>query len=529
MATGRKMSSSPLLTSYTLRIRSDTSPVTATATFTANGVLCNSPATVGESLKKLSLIDASTASNNSGESTDPLESDFSGAEEEEEEDEEEDSGRRFRVIQTDDDEEEEDEEEEEEEEAKTVNRAKRSQSEEDDEEEEEDEDEGSTTTTDDTTTNTTTTGRNTNTNNSVVRRNNARSRDSSTDDDTRNSDASDDDSDDVSDRNNNISGVRRKQPKEYDLDDFQILKTIGTGTFGRVCLCRDKVTDKYWAMKILAMADVIRLKQIEHVKNEKNILHEIDHPFIVNMRWHAKDDCCLYMLFEYVSGGELFSYLRNAGRFDNGTANFYACEIVLALEYLHQLQIVYRDLKPENLLLDRDGHLKITDFGFAKKLKDRTWTLCGTPEYLAPEIIQSKGHNKAVDWWALGVLIYEMVVGYPPFYDDNPFGIYEKILSGKIEWSRHIEPIAKDLVKKLLVQDRTKRLGNMKNGAEDIKRHRWFKHLDWDVVINKKLKPPIVPKFVFEGDTSNFDDYPETDWKSARSLDKVEMQLFEDF
>jgi serine/threonine protein kinase len=111
------------------------------------------------------------------------------------------------------------------------------------------------------------------------------------------------------------------------------------------------------------------------------------------------------MLFEYVSGGELFSYLRNAGRFDSATASFYTCEIVLALEYLHSLSVVYRDLKPENLLLDRDGHLKLTDFGFAKKLKDRTWTLCGTPEYLAPEIIQSKGHNRAVDWWALGVYI----------------------------------------------------------------------------------------------------------------------------
>uniref|UniRef100_A0A182N3X5 Protein kinase domain-containing protein n=1 Tax=Anopheles dirus TaxID=7168 RepID=A0A182N3X5_9DIPT len=316
------------------------------------------------------------------------------------------------------------------------------------------------------------------------------------------------------------------------LSFFILCSFPGTGTFGRVCLCRDKITNKYWAMKILAMADVIRLKQIEHVKNEKNILQEIDHPFIVNMRWNSKDDCCLYMLFEFVSGGELFSYLRNAGRFDSGTANFYACEIVLALEYLHSLSIVYRDLKPENLLLDREGHMKITDFGFAKKLKDRTWTLCGTPEYLAPEIIQSKGHNKAVDWWALGVLIYEMIVGYPPFYDDNPFGIYEKILSGKIEWSRHVDPIAKDLVKKLLVLDRTKRLGNMKNGAEDVKRHRWFKHLDWNVVIRKQLKPPIVPTYVFsskEDDTSNFDDYPETDWKSVRSLDKIEMQLFEDF
>ncbi|XP_067007437.1 cAMP-dependent protein kinase catalytic subunit 3 [Anabrus simplex] len=282
-------------------------------------------------------------------------------------------------------------------------------------------------------------------------------------------------------------------------------------------------------MKILAIGDVIRLKQVEHVKNEKNILQEARHPFIVNLRWHYRDASCLYMLFDYVCGGELFSYLRNAGRFNTSTANFYTAEIILALEYLHGQSVVYRDLKPENLLLDRDGHLKITDFGFAKKLTDRTWTLCGTPEYLAPEIIQSKGHNKAVDWWALGVLIYEMLAGYPPFFDDNPFGIYEKILAGKIEWPRHIDPVAKDLIKKLLVQDRTKRLGNMKNGAEDVKRHRWFKGIDWQDVYYRKLKPPIVPRVSFDGDTRNFDEYPEADWKSAPSVGETEQKLFEDF
>ena len=199
---------------------------------------------------------------------------------------------------------------------------------------------------------------------------------------------------------------------------------------------------------------------------------EINHPFLVDLTWSSKDKSFLYMLFPYVSGGELFSYLRSAGRFNSSTTFFYSAEIVSALDYLHSLSVVYRDLKPENLLLDRDGHLKITDFGFAKRISDRTWTLCGTPEYLAPEIIQSKGHNRAVDWWALGILIYEMLAGYPPFFDDNPFGIYEKILSGKIEWPRHIDPVAKDLIKKFLVQDRTKRLGNMKNGTEDVKRHR---------------------------------------------------------
>ena len=202
------------------------------------------------------------------------------------------------------------------------------------------------------------------------------------------------------------------------------------------------------------------------------LFQEISHPFLVELAWKSKDRSFLYMLFPYICGGELFSYLRSAGRFNNNATLFYAAEIVSALDYLHSLDVVYRDLKPENLLIDRDGHLKIIDFGFAKRVTDRTWTLCGTPEYLAPEIIQSKGHNKAVDWWALGILIYEMLAGYPPFFDDNPFGIYEKILSGKIEWPRHIDQIAKDLIKKLLVQDRTKRLGNLKNGSDDVKRHR---------------------------------------------------------
>uniref|UniRef100_A0A1B6HWE6 Protein kinase domain-containing protein n=4 Tax=Homalodisca liturata TaxID=320908 RepID=A0A1B6HWE6_9HEMI len=317
--------------------------------------------------------------------------------------------------------------------------------------------------------------------------------------------------------------------KDLVLEDFDFLKTIGTGTFGRVCLCREKSANKYFAMKILSISDVIRLKQVDHVKNEKNILQQVRHPFIVNMKWHHRDQCNLYMLFEYVCGGELFSYLRNAGTFTTNTANFYASEIIVALEYLHSMSVVYRDLKPENLLLDRDGHLKITDFGFAKILHDRTWTLCGTPEYLAPEIIQSKGHNRAVDWWALGVLIYEMLAGYPPFFDDNPFGIYEKILAGKIEWPRNLDPVAKDLIKKLLVGDRTKRLGNMKNGADDIKRHRWFKNVNWQDVYQRRLKPPIVPRVTYEGDTRNFDDYPEIDWKSAPSAGEPELKLFEDF
>ncbi|XP_074657664.1 cAMP-dependent protein kinase catalytic subunit 3-like [Tubulanus polymorphus] len=316
---------------------------------------------------------------------------------------------------------------------------------------------------------------------------------------------------------------------EFSLDRLETLTTIGTGTFGRVLISRHKESKRYYALKVLGIADVIRLKQVEHVKNEKNILASINHPFIVNLIWAHHDSTFLYMLLEYVPGGELFTYLRNAGRFSNATGNFFAAEIVSALEYLHALSIVYRDLKPENLLLDRDGHVKITDFGFAKKLVDRTWTLCGTPEYLAPEIIQSKGYNKAVDWWALGILIYEMLAGYPPFFDDNPFAIYEKILSGKVEWPKQMDPIAKDLIKRLLVPDRTKRSGNMKNGSEDVKKHRWFKHINWDDVIARRLQPPIIPRITHEGDTRCFDNYPEDDWHKKPQVGRADQDAFIDF
>lgn len=165
------------------------------------------------------------------------------------------------------------------------------------------------------------------------------------------------------------------------------------------------------------------------------------------------------MLLDYACGGELFTLLRREGRFSNDVALFFASEILLAFEYLHGMDIAYRDLKPENLLIDKEGHVKITDFGFAKVVKDKTYTLCGTPEYLAPEIIQSKGHNKNVDWWALGVLVFEMLAGYPPFYDDNPMGIYQKIMDGYYEFPPHIEPKARDLVKSFLCADRSLRLG----------------------------------------------------------------------
>ncbi|KAH0504125.1 cAMP-dependent protein kinase catalytic subunit PRKX isoform X1 [Microtus ochrogaster] len=319
------------------------------------------------------------------------------------------------------------------------------------------------------------------------------------------------------------------QKAGHALQNWDTVATVGTGTFGRVNLVKEKTGRRYYALKIMSIPDVIRLKQEQHVQNEKAVLKEINHPFLVKLFWTGHDNRFLYMLMEFVPGGELFTYLRNRGHFSSIAAIFYSTEIVCAIEYLHSKEIVYRDLKPENILLDREGHIKLTDFGFSKKLVDRTWTLCGTPEYLAPEVIQSKGHGRAVDWWALGILIFEMLSGFPPFFDDNPFGIYQKILACKIDFPRHLDFTSKDLIKKLLVVDRTRRLGSMKNGVEDIKRHRWFRGVEWESVPQRKLKPPIVPKLSGDGDTSNFETYPESEWDKTPPVSDKELETFKNF
>lgn len=244
-------------------------------------------------------------------------------------------------------------------------------------------------------------------------------------------------------------------------------------------LARNRRSGEFFAMKRLKKSDIIKLRQVDHVISENTILADIEHPFLVGLQGFTQDSRYLFFLMAYIPGGELFTYLRTEGKLSQEHAMFYSAQVALMFEYLHSLNIIYRDLKPENILIDEEGYLKLTDFGFAKYCQTRTYTLCGTPEYLAPEVLLNKGHGKPVDWWTLGILTYEMLAGIDPFNDDDPMAIYQKILKGKIKFPRDFHKDAKSLVKHLLVADVTKRYGCLRNGANDIKNHRWFKNLDW--------------------------------------------------
>ncbi|KAF9567621.1 kinase-like protein [Agrocybe pediades] len=298
------------------------------------------------------------------------------------------------------------------------------------------------------------------------------------------------------------------QRSGINLSDFEVRGTLGTGTFGKVLLVRHRGSQannqNYFAMKVLRKTEIVRLRQVEHVNAERYILSRVHHPFVVDLFATFQDSLNVYMLMSYVPGGELFTHLRRAQRFSPDVTRFYLATIILALKYLHSFNIIYRDLKPENLLLDSRGYLRLTDFGFAKIVDDRTWTLCGTPEYLAPEIIQSDGHGKAADWWACGVLCYEMLVGYPPFFDESPYGIYEKILNGQIHWPRTMDRLSRDLIKAFLNPDRTKRLGNMIGGPQDILDHPWFRGVDWEALERREINAPIIPRTSSVDDTRHF-------------------------
>lgn len=313
--------------------------------------------------------------------------------------------------------------------------------------------------------------------------------------------------------------AEKKISKEFadlTLMDLEVITTLGIGGFGRVELVQiSKEKGKTYALKCLKKKHIVDTQQQEHVFSEKRIMMNCKHQFIARLFRTFKDRKFVYLLMECCLGGELWSILRDKGHFDDSTTRFYTACVVSALDYLHGQGIIYRDLKPENLLLDAKGYVKMVDFGFSKFIPEgnRTWTFCGTPEYVAPEIILNKGHDRAVDYWSLGVLMCELLIGTPPFTASDPMKIYNIILRGidQIEFPRHVTKTAIALVKRFCRDNPAERLGYQKDGILDIKKHRWFQGFDWDGLEQRRLTPPIVPKIRSSSDASNFDKYPVED------------------
>ncbi|KAI9734674.1 MAG: Serine/threonine-protein kinase [Cirrosporium novae-zelandiae] len=300
--------------------------------------------------------------------------------------------------------------------------------------------------------------------------------------------------------------------RHYGPEDFQILKLIGKGTFGQVYQVRKKDTQRIYAMKVLSKKVIIQKKEVAHTLGERNILVRTamaDSPFIVGLKFSFQTPTDLYLITDYMSGGELFWHLQKEGRFPEPRAKFYIAELILALQHLHQHDIVYRDLKPENILLDANGHIALCDFGLSKAnltKNDTTNTFCGTTEYLAPEVLlDEQGYTKMVDFWSLGVLVFEMCCGWSPFYAEDTQQMYKNIAFGKVRFPRDaLSTEGRNFVKGLLNRNPRHRLGAL-DDASELKRHPFFADIDWDALMKKDVKPPFKPKLKSALDTSNFD------------------------
>ncbi|SCV03479.1 LANO_0G04390g1_1 [Lachancea nothofagi CBS 11611] len=322
----------------------------------------------------------------------------------------------------------------------------------------------------------------------------------------------------------------RQTSGKYTLKDFHILRTLGTGSFGRVHLVRSNHNGRFYAMKVLKKKTIVKLKQVEHTNDERRMLSVVSHPFIIRMWGTFQDAEQVFMIMDYIEGGELFSLLRKSQRFPNPVAKFYAAEVCLALEYMHSQDIIYRDLKPENVLLDKNGHVKITDFGFAKFVPDVTYTLCGTPDYIAPEVVSTKPYNKSVDWWSFGILIFEMLAGYTPFYDANTMKTYENILNAELQFPPFFHADVQDLLSQLITRDLSKRLGNLQNGSDDVKNHPWFSEVVWEKLLCRNIETPYEPPIqAGQGDTSQYDRYPEEEIFYGTEAEDPHQELFAEF
>ena len=322
------------------------------------------------------------------------------------------------------------------------------------------------------------------------------------------------------------------------LEDFKHLKVLGQGSFGKVILVQNQNNNKLYAMKILNKKFIVKKNQVSHTQTERVLLEKLKHPFIVRLNYAFQDSKRLYFLTEFLQGGELFFHLRRNSGYKEKAVRFYMSQILLALEYMHDNNYIYRDLKPENILIDKEGNIKLTDFGLSKILPEEetiTYTMCGTAEYLAPEILFAKGYDKTCDWFSFGVVLFEMFCGYHPFKSKGQ-RIDPKIYLRKTYIPDKVGKTARDLIEKLFVSNPKKRLGY--NSADEVKKHPFFNGVDFDKVLNKEYKPPFIPKLKDDTDLRYFDedftkltvesDKPEEEEKGEEEEDKDDLN-FEGF
>uniref|UniRef100_A0A671N0J2 protein kinase C n=1 Tax=Sinocyclocheilus anshuiensis TaxID=1608454 RepID=A0A671N0J2_9TELE len=326
----------------------------------------------------------------------------------------------------------------------------------------------------------------------------------------------------------------------FSLKDFKCVAVLGRGHFGKVLLAEYSITGEMFAIKALKKADIVTRDEVESLMCEKRIFETVNsvrHPFLVNLFacFQTKEHVCFVM--EYAAGGDLMMHIH-ADVFSEPRATFYAACVVLGLQFFHEHKIVYRDLKLDNLLLDTEGFVKIADFGLCKEgmgYRDRTSTFCGTPEFLAPEVLTDTSYTRAVDWWGLGVLIFEMLVGESPFPGDDEEEVFDSIVNDEVRYPRFLSTEAISIMRRLLRRNPERRLGACERDAEDVKKHLFFRNIDWDGLLAKKVKPPFVPTIQSSSDVSNFDDEFTSEApvltppREPRPLTQDEQDLFADF
>jgi serum/glucocorticoid-regulated kinase 2 len=318
--------------------------------------------------------------------------------------------------------------------------------------------------------------------------------------------------------------------KNVGIDDFKLIKVIGRGSYGKVCLVQFKKTNNLYAMKSLKKDVLLDEDQVESTLLEKNILQSIKHPFLVGMSFCFQTEERVYFVLPFIRGGELFQHLRKSKYFPEKDVKFYASIIGLALDHLHKNGIVYRDIKPENILLEEDGYLKLIDFGMAKILKEGeiTNSFCGTPEYLAPEIITGEGHNRMADWWSYGTLVYEMLFGIPPFFCENVEKMYDLITKSQLRFPKkfRISDEAKDFLVKLLVKNQKERFG-INGGFDEIKKHPFLKDIDFKALEEKKIEAPFKPVLEDSFDVRNFDEEFTSEDLVSSEITEKNMELIQ--